>query len=73
MMLIGRDPIVHGAATDTEPVGDRGDGAAPVEFEQSQSATVGGQIVGRAQLATEAKALLRRRAGWGSWLSSPGE
>ena len=58
MMSVGRDPTVDRAATDTEPDGDLGDGAAPVEFEQTQSATVGAQIVGGAQLTTEAKALL---------------
>jgi hypothetical protein len=58
MMSIGRDPIVDRTATDTEPGGHVGDSAAPVEFEQSESTTVGSQIVGGPQLTAEAKALL---------------
>ena len=58
MVSVGRDPTVDRAATDTEPDGDLGDGAAPVEFEQAQSATVGAQVVGGAQLTAETKALL---------------
>ena len=46
MMSVGRDPTVDRAATDTEPDGDLGDGAAPVEFEQTEGTTVGAQIVG---------------------------
>src|ERR1017187_9524724 len=43
MMSIGSDPTVDGAATDTEPDGHLGNGTPPVEFEQTQSATVGAQ------------------------------
>jgi hypothetical protein len=58
MMSIGRDPIVDRTATDTEPGGHLGDIAAPVEFEQTESTTVGAQIVGGPQLTAEAKASL---------------
>jgi hypothetical protein len=58
MMSIGSDPIVDRPATDTESEGHLGDGAAPVEIEQTESTTVGAQIVGGPQLTAEAKALL---------------
>ena len=58
MMSVGSDSTVDHAATDTEPDGHLGDGTPPVEFEQTQSATVEAQIVGGPQLTAEAKALL---------------
>jgi len=58
VMPVRIDPTVDYATTDTEPDGHIGDRIPPVEFEQTEGATIGAEIVGRPQLSAEAKPLL---------------
>src|SRR3954470_21582932 len=51
-------PTVDRAPTDPEPEGHLGDRVAPVEFEQTEGATIGAEVVGRPQLTAEAEPLL---------------
>jgi hypothetical protein len=59
MVPVGIDPPMDRAPTDPQAVGHLGDGTAAVEFQQSQGSAVEIEVVGRPELATEAKALLR--------------
>jgi len=51
--LVGIQPVVHGTAADAQEVGDLGDGAAGVDFEDRKGPAVHRGVARRQQLLAE--------------------
>src|SRR5207247_4425364 len=54
---VGRDPVVDGPWRDAEAVGDRNDGLAAADFQESQGTAVQADVVGTSELPLEATSL----------------